>query len=308
MNQPATNRLFLWRFWCLLCLSAVTCVALLSACAGDQAERIERHKRLASELDNNGLHQAAIEEYGKVLDFDGLTNRQRGNINYLIGRLYFEDLKDYTNSAAYYIKAREYDPDGSFATEATRNLIASLEKLGNVLDARRQLGSATDIDHQPTDGDVVVARIGQRDIWLSEIEDQIRLLPQEYQSQLLNPQAKVKYIHQYVGVELMYNAAVRENYLADPEIQRQKEQMVKRLVVDRFVAEKVITSGQVDSVDVHNFYGANRDSLYQGAPFDSVRSQVYRDYQTQKAEIAYNEYIMNLAQAEQVEFLDRNVR
>ena len=303
MNQAVIDRAL------LIFLPAVTCVALLlSACAGDQTERIEQHKRLASELDNNGLHRAAIEEYEKVLDFSDLTDRQRGNINYLIGRLYFEDLKDYTNAAAYYIKAREYDPDGSFAAEATRNLIASLEKLGNVLDARRQLGSATDIDHQPTDGDVVVARIGQRDIWLSEIDDQIQLLPPEYQSQLLDPQAKVQYIHQYVGVELLYNAAIREDYLADPEVQRQKEQMIKRLLVDRFVAEKVMTSGQIDSVDVRNFYGANRDSLYQGAPFDSVRSQVYRDYQTQKAEVAYNEYIMNLAQAEQVEFLDHNVR
>jgi tetratricopeptide (TPR) repeat protein len=281
---------------------------LLSACSGDRSERIERHKRLASELDNNGLHLAAIEEYEKVLDFDGLTDRQRGNINYLIGRLHFEDLKDYTNAAAYYIKAREYDPDGSFATEATRNLIASLEKQGKVLDARRQLGQAVDIDHRAGDDDVVVARIGGRDIWLSEIDDRIQLLPNEYQTQLLNRQAKIQYIHQYVGVELLYNAAVRENYPADPSLQRQKEQMVKRLVVDRFVADKVMTDTQIDSVDVRNFYNANRDSLYQGVSFDSVRPTAYRDYQTQKAEVAYNEYIQSLAQVEQVEFLDRNVR
>lgn len=306
MNQAVANRALLWSFWCLL---TATCVAvLLGGCAGDRSERIDQHKRLASELDNNGLHLAAIEEYEKVLDFDGLTDRQRGNINYLIGRLYFEDLKDYTQSAAYYIKAREYDPEGSFATEATRNLIASLEKLGNVFDARRQLGAATDIDHQPTDGDVAVARIGQRTIWRSEIEDQIQTLPPEYQSQLLNPQARIQYVHQFVGVELLYNAAIRENYLANPDVQRQKERLVKSLVVDRFVAEKIMTKNTIDSVDVRNFYGANRDSLYQGAPFDSVRPQVYRDYQTQKAEIAYNEYITNLAQVEQVEFLDQNVR
>lgn len=308
MNQVVINRALLWTFWCLLTVTCVSLMALFGACTGDQSERIERHKRLASELDNNGLHRAAIEEYEKVLDFDGLTNRQRGNINYLIGRLYFEDVKDYTSAAAYYIKAREYDPEGSFAAEATRNLIASLEKSGNVLDARRQLGSATDIDHKPTDGDKVVARIGQRSIWLSEVEDQIQLLPPEYQTQLLNPQAKIQYVHQYVGVELLYAAAVRENYAADPEVQRQKEQMVKRLLVDRFVSEKVVTSTTIDSVDVRNFYGANRDSLYQGAAFDSVRSRVYRDYQTQKAEVVYNEYISGLAQAEQVEFYDQNVR
>jgi len=283
---------------------------LLSGCGQvDHSQRIAQHKRLAGELNNNGLHRAAIEEYRQVLAYGDLSNQQRGNINYLIARTYYESLRDYQNAAAYYIKAKEYDPDGSFTSEATKNLVASLEKLGNVLDARRQLGSATDIDHQPTDdNDVVVARIGNREIRLSEIEDQIALLPSDYQARLVNREAKTQYVHQYVGVELLYNAAVREDYLSDPEIQREKEQLVKRFLVDRFVADKVVPPGTIDTVDVRNFYLANKDSLYNGAPFDSVRFRAYRDYQAQKAEVAYHEYIKGLAEVEKVEFLDHNIK
>jgi len=291
---------------CALLIPAV----MLSSCGeADHSARIDRHKRLAGELDNNKLPLAAIEEYEKILAFDDLSDRERGNISYLIARIYYEDLKDYRNAAAYYVRAKEYDPNGSFVTEASRNLVASLEKLGNVLDARRQLGAVTNIDHQPADDDdAVVARIGGRDVWLSEVEDQIVLLPPEIQSQLTDRRAKVQYVHQYVGVELLYNAAVREDYLSRPDIQRQHEQLEKRLVVDQFVSEKVMPDLNIDTIDVRNFYRANKDSLYNGAPLDSVRAQVYRDYQSEKANAAYNDYIMRLAEAEKVEFLDQNVK
>ncbi len=283
---------------------------LLGACGqADHTARIDKHKRLAGELSSNALYQAAIDEYHKVLAYDDVADRQRANICYLIARVYFEDMKDYRQAAAYYIRAREYDPEGSFASEASKNLVASLEKLGNVLDARRQLGAAASIDHQPTDdSDVIVARLGGRDVWLSEVEAQIALLPADLQTRLVDPAAKQQYVHQYVGVELLYNAAVREDYLADPEVQRQKEQIVKRLLVDRFVAEKVMPQVTLDTVDVRNYYAANKDSLYNGAPYDSVRAQAFRDYQTVKAETVYNEYIMKLAEAEKVEFLDHNIR
>jgi tetratricopeptide (TPR) repeat protein len=297
-------------FLCLLLAAALLVGMMALSCSrADRSAQIEMHKRLAGELDNNNLPLAAVEEYQKALALDGLSDPERGSLCYLIARIYYEGLKDYKSAAAYYIRAKGYDPQGSYATEASRNLVASLEKIGNVLDARRHLDASTNVDHKAADqNDVVVARFGGREIWLSEVEDQIRLLPADVQSQLTSRQAKLEYVHQYVGVELLYAAALREDYLSKPEIQKQRELMEKRLVVDNFVSEKVMPGVQVDTADLRNFYVANRDSLYHGAPLDSVKSQVWHDYQSRKAETAYNEYIMHLAQAEKVEFLDQNVR
>jgi tetratricopeptide (TPR) repeat protein len=290
-------------------MTVVTGLFISSCGQADHSAQIEAYKRLAGELSSNNLPLAAIEEYQKVLAFDDLSDQERGNISYLIARVYYEDLKDYRNAAAYYIRAKEYDPNGSYVSEASKNLVASLEKIGNVLDARRNLSAATDLDHKPSDAsDVVVAKIGQRDIWLSEVEDQITLLPAELQEQLTTREARQQYVRQYVGVELLYAAAVREDYLSKPEVQRQREMYEKRMLVDRFVADKILPSIQIDTVDLGNFYRANKDILYQGASLDSVRAQVYQDYHSQKAEAAYNEYIMRLVASEKVEFLDHNVR
>ncbi|HUV31232.1 MAG TPA: hypothetical protein VMY05_09115 [Acidobacteriota bacterium] len=284
--------------------------ALLVACqsesAPDEAEMTLR-KQLAGELRDNKLFEAAIEEYRAILQFKGVPPRQMANINYLIARIYFEDLKDYPKAASYYMRARALDPEGSFMAEASQNLVASLQKMGNVVDARRELAAAADVDGQPrSPDDVPVARIGEEPVWRSEVERAIQTLPPELQERILTPEAKVEFVRQYVGVELLYRAAARENYLSHPEIVRQQEQVVRKLVVDKYLVDKVIPQISIDTLDVRNYYLAHQGDRYDDKPYDSVRAQVFLDYQQEKAETAYSEYINRLAEGERVEFLDYN--
>ena len=292
-------------------LAGVAVVFVLNSCNQvDHSARIEDHKRLAADLRGNSLFDAAIDEYEQVLAFDDLESKDRGNICYLIGRIYFEDLKDYEEAAAWFVRARDYDPNASYANEASRNLVASLEKLGNVLDARRQMSQAVDIEggKPANDKDVVVAKIGDRDIYLSEIDRQIQALPPDVQAQLTDRESKLGYINQYIGVELLYNAATRENYLADPRVQKQLDRVTKSVVVDMFVSDKIMPGVKIDPVDVGNYYDAHKNDKYGGKPFDSVQVDVVRDYKSVKAEAAYRDYVSNLVKAEKVQILDHNVK
>lgn len=270
---------------------------------------IERNKKMAGELRDNKLYNEAVEEYKAILSLEALDDRQRGNINYLIGKIYFEDLKDFEKAAAYYLRARDFDPEGSFMDEASRNLVASLEKLGHYLDAKREMGAVTDIQTQPADkNDVEVARIGGVPVWRSQIEQQLQNLPPDIQKQFMSREAKINFIQQYVGVELLYHAAVREGFDRDPEIVKKKDLILKQLLVEKFVLEKVMPEVKIDTMDVRNFYLAHKDNRYNKAPYDSVKAQVFLDYQSDKANAAYSNYIARLAQMEQVEFLDHNIK
>lgn len=288
----------------------LVCALGMGACSQiDNSARIDSHKKLAGELESNRLYRAAVAEYEKVLEYPDLDEKHRANICYLIARISYEDIRDFEQAAAYYLRAREYDPEGSFVQEASRNLVASLEKLGNVVDAKRQLDKAANVDSGPaSDSDVVVAKIGDRSIWLSEINRQIAGLDPNVQKELLSAAGKREFVHQYVGVELLYQAAMRENYLSDPEIQAARERLTRQLLVNKYVMNNVIPKIKTDTLDVRNFYTANKDTRYDGKPYDSVRAQVFLDYQNQKAESAYDDYIRNLAQAERVEVFDKNVR
>ncbi len=286
-------------------------IVIVSSCNNsiDNTASIERYKKLAGELRDNRLYTAAVDEYKKVLKFESIDNSERANINYLIGRIYFENILDYENAAAYYIKAQSLDPDAPFSTEASRKLIASLEKMGNVVDAKRQLDAIVNLDAGPkNDKDAIVAKVGTIPIYMSEIDNNIQQLPPESQKQFLNPQSKIEFMHQHVGMELLYHAAIRENYDDDAEVKKQQQLFNKQLLINKYIVDKVMPQIKIDTNDVKNYYQANKINRYKDAPFDSVKAQVFMDYQSEKTQSAFGDYISMLAKKEKVEFFDHKVR
>lgn len=293
--------------WVLL---SVVSILMLSSCMEpDYTELIDEHKHLAGELKDNKLYNAAVEEYKKILEFKSIDFKTRANINYLIAKIYFENIKDYENAASYYIRAQSLNPEGSFKNEASKNVVASFEKMGNLLDARRKLRALTDIDSKSKkEGDVEVARIGNEPVWLSEIDQQIQSMPLDQQNKFRSKEAKLKFVQQYIGVELMYRSAVRENYGDDPEIKKRQQQMLRQLIVDKYIVDKVMPQIKIDSMDVRYFYQANAADRYDNKPYDSVKAQVFMDYQNEKASQTFNDYINKLSQKEKVQILEHNIR
>lgn len=293
-------------------LVVVVATMLVAGCSGsaDHTEAIDRHKKLASELRDNRLYDAAVEEYQRILAYDELDDPTRAGINYLIGRLYFENIEDYEKAAGYYVRAKALDPNGDFVMEASKNLVTALERSGNLVNAKRQLDQLTDVGADPeNDKDVAVARIGGVPVWRSQIEDAIEMLPPELQEQYTRDRAaRVAFMHQYVASELFYHAAIREGFDDDKEIKQRTRELNRQLLVEKYVREKVLPQIQIDTSDVRNFYLANKDSRYNGAPYDSVQARVLIDYQSQKAESAFQDYVSMLARKERVEFLDQNVK
>jgi tetratricopeptide (TPR) repeat protein len=295
----------------LLVIPTVILWSVLCSCEGGGNTEIaaERNKKLAGELRDNKLYRAAIEEYEQLLRMSELEDAERANVCYLMGKVYFEDLGDYSNAAACFVRARALDPNGSFMPELSKSLVASFQKMGRIVDASRQMAAVTDIDTTaPRSGDEIVAKVGGEPIWRSEVEEQIQTLPADLQQRLINPSARAEYLHQYVGIEVLYRAAMREGYDGNQQIQRQQRMLHKKLLVDQYVLDKVMPQVRVDTADVRNFYLAHKDQAYRGAPYDSVRAQVFLDYQTEKAEAAFSEYVARLAEAEKVEFFDDRMR
>jgi tetratricopeptide (TPR) repeat protein len=280
----------------------------LSCAQTDYSEAIARHKKLAGQLRDNKLYEAAVDEYNKLLEIEALETSERANVNYLIGRIYFEDLQDYSNAAAYYVRAKALDPDGSFVNQASRNLVTALEKMGRMADAQRELSAATDIDDSsPDTGSVMVAKIGDDPVWLHEVEREIQKLPPETQKEFTHRQGKIDFAHQYVAGELIYRAARREGYHEEPEVQRQLDDLKRKLLVDQYVVDKIMPQVSIDSLDVRNYYEAHRDGRYEGQPYDSVKAQVFLDYSSRKAQAALDQYLGKLLKAERVEFYDANI-
>lgn len=267
-------------------------------------------KSLAGELTDNNLYQAAIDEYKSILSDPNIENETRANINYMIGRIYFDNLADYENAAAYYIKARSLYPEGSFYDEAGRNLIACLEKMGRILDAKRELDKTVNIDsvYAEHEGETVIAKIGDKPVFMSDIKENIQNLPPQMQKEFLSKESKLEALNGYIGVELIYRAAVREGYNTNPELIKLTERITKQAVVESYIQEKVMKDVTIDNNDVQNFYQANKELRYADKEFEEVKEQVYRDYQGEKAQQAFQNYVNKLAAVENVQIFEEKIK
>lgn len=269
---------------------------------------VDESKKLAGELADNNLPAAAIEEYRRILDRGGLDNQAKGAICYLIGKTYFEDVGDYENAAAYYVRARSLDPNASYNNEAGKNLIAALEKMGRRLDARRELDRQTnlipDTAHAPGK---IVAKIGNRDITLAEYNEAVRMLPQEMQDKLTSPEEKRKFLDQMIGRELIYNAAVREGFDRDPGILRDLKSLEKDYLTQYYIRQKVAPTINPDQAELEMYFKANKDK-YGGKELADVRDQVTQDYIMYKGQKTIGDYISSLSQAEKVQVFEENLK
>jgi len=271
---------------------------------------ISLQKSMAGELADNNLYEAAVDEYKNILENGDIETESAANINYMIGRIYFDNLSDYDNAAAYYIRARSLNPDGSFYDEAGRKLIACMEKMGRILDAKRELDKSVNIDsvYAEHEGETVIAKIGDNPVFMSDIEENIQNLPPEMQKQFLSKESKIEALNGYVGIELIYRAAVREGYNDTPEIVKLIERITKQAVVDRYLQEKVMVNMRIDDNDVLNYYRANKTEKYDDKSFEEIKEQVYRDYQGEKSQQVFQNYVNNLAAVENVQIFEEKIK
>ncbi len=271
-----------------------------------EAELVKDARKLAGELSDNNLPAAAIEEYRRILSQSALTKPERGAVNYLIGRTYFEDVGDYEQAASYYIRARALDANASYATEAGRNLITCLERLGRSSDARRELESQASIEPDTSTGKLV-AVVGSEKITVTEFNRAYDMLPDEAQAMYSSESGKKEFLNQLVGRELIYHAALREGFDHETEVRQAMKGIEKDYLVQYYSQRKIAPTVKPDTASLNLYYNANKAN-YGDKPFDEVKQKVSQDYMTYLGQKTIREYMDGLLQVEKVQTFEENLR
>ena len=274
--------------------------------AGDEV--VADAKKLAGELADNNLPYAAVEEYQKVLDRGNLSRSERGAVNYLIGKIYFEDIGDYEKAAAYFVRARALDEHGSYVAEAGKNLITSLERLGRRLDARRELDFQTSLEPDTSKtGGKLVAKVGAGTITVADFNAAAQSLPPDMQDKLTSPAEKRKFLDQLIGRELIYHAALREGLDKEDRLQKEIKNLEKELLIQFYTREKIAPTVRPDTNDLKLYFNANKQQ-YGDKALDEVKDKVVQDYMNYVGQKAINEYISGLLKAEPVQVFEENLK
>jgi tetratricopeptide (TPR) repeat protein len=272
---------------------------------GEQKTDFAQQQDLAAELEESKLYAQAVTEYERLLDMGRLNREKQANINYIMGGIYLNNLNDYENAAARFIRAKLLDPESELKDRINKSLVICFERMGRSLEAQRQLERSTDLDQNQRGqkGGVVVARIRDREITMGELENEIEKLPPSVQSQFKGREGKLKFLQNYIGSELLYHTALRRGLDKDKDVREGILQFEKQVMINRLLSEEIPQDVEISENDIKLYYDAHKDE-FEDKKLDEVRSQIETELRKMKQEEVYNKLISRMLEAEQVKIFD----
>ena len=271
---------------------------------------IQEIEEYADILINRELYAQAVEAYKEALQRPGIARPERAKLNYLLATIYLEHLKDYANALARFEKVKQLAPQSALAHDAEKKIVQCLEGLGRPLDAQVEMEQSVALSPETTvvKRGPVVAKIGQREITLGEIEERINQLPSSLRNQFAKPEAKLKFLQEYVVTQLLADAAKRKGYDSDPEVKRGVEEAKKSLMVQKLLEEQLVTKVMPDEQVLRGYYQTHRQRYVvtkNGKPigtksFALAKSEVLKDYLEEKKQEQYRRLIEEQLKAQEV--------
>jgi tetratricopeptide (TPR) repeat protein len=305
-RESQTNLLSFVTLTLLVILIVISILVYLRLGSLTQAKLdVTQQQDFASELVDNKLYSQAIAEYDKLLDWGKLDQTKQANINYIVGSIYLDYLGDYENAAARFVKAKFLNPGSELKDKINKNLVICFERMGRSLEAQKQLEQSTNLSQTETQkkGGVVVARIGDREITMTDLENEIEKLPPSVQTQFKDKKGKLRFLQQYIGAELLYDTALRRGLDKDKDVIEGAFQMKKQLMINKLLTEEIPQDIQTSESEIKLYYDAHKED-FKDKNLDEVKSQIESELKRQKQQEAYNKLVTKMMEAEKVKIYD----
>lgn len=297
-------------------------IVLATGCGTKSGPKVlgDKVREYANDLYNRELFKQAIEQYKLYLSNYDVSNKEQANINYIIGDIYFDRLKDYENALASYLKVKHFYPESSLIEEINKKVVACLERLERSVDAQQALKETTSLDPgsvAPNRPGEVIARIGNRNITMGDLNFEINQLPPNMRQQFADRNKKLEFLNQYLTTEMLFNSAKREGLDNDKEVLEQAFQAKKRFMVYKLLEQRVAQNIQTTETDLQLYYEANKDqytekdkdgNVLREKSIAEVRDQVARDYYQKRYLDESQRLISRMMEAESVRIFEDKIQ
>lgn len=295
------------RFIILLSAQVIIGLLILFAIFWQPLETEKDHLRtVGSHLVTVGLKEEGAKYYEKFLEQNGISSSTRSKIALSLGQIY-ESLGNLEKALGYYYLVTSNDEK----KEASKQIVSLLERLNKTQSAQMELDALSSLNKEkPRSGDVVVAKVGDKSIFLKDINSAIDLLPKELKENYSKKEMKQEFIKRYVADELLYNKAQRLGFDRESTLTEKVELIKKQLLIQKVLETEMKDKLKVDEKDIKNFYKANESKYQKGkksTSFESVKGEVERDYVQEKSQGIYEKLMEDNLKAKEVKLFLENV-
>ena len=186
----------------------------------------------------------------------------------------------------------------------TKNLSAAKTNTSGVAESTAESEALEEaLDQPPKEKNAkVIAKIGDREITLTELQSEIQKLPPGYPVNFNDKKGKVDFLKQYIGVLLLYQEAQKKGLANDPEILKQTLETKKGLMVDKYLNAE-IPIPEISDSEVEVFYAMNKAQL-PGRKYEEIKDQLKFELIQQKRREAYNNLVAKLIQDDKVKIFE----
>ncbi|MCM8775995.1 MAG: peptidylprolyl isomerase [Candidatus Omnitrophica bacterium] len=260
-------------------------------------------REYANRLKANGLTEQAAQAFEDYLQRSHVDDRTRANIYYTVGEMFFQG-KKYEDALSYFYKTEIANPDFPLKSELGTYIVACLENMGKGLDAEYQLESRATLsgeEREKKPSGEVVARIGNREITMGEVNAQIEKLPPWLSDEFKKDETrKLEFLQNYVAGELLFEKGRKLGLDKDPEVRERIADYQKELIIQKTVSQEITGKVKAEPEDVRNYYEAHKDRYKTEAKlkFEHILTDSKEKAEEILAKISSGSDFHNLAQSE----------
>ncbi len=223
-------------------------------------------RQVASKLKAAGANEQAAMLYADYLNADGILPSDHAAIAFSLGELQLERGRFQAALRWYYEAQMQLErisgnDRASLKEEVNRKVVYTLERMGKSHAAREALKASVALGAGQSSrshgvADPIVAQVGAKTVYRSDIQRAYDELPDAMKQQ--SGEGMTGFAKQYVAELLMRRKAEKLGYDRDPEVLRQLNDVMRRLMVSKFVQEEVVAKQELNEADVATYFTANR--------------------------------------------------
>ncbi|KAA3617818.1 MAG: hypothetical protein D8M58_00275 [Calditrichaeota bacterium] len=276
--------------------------------------------QLANTFYNNGLYEAAVNEYLEYINNYAVDANRQASTFYNIANIYFDRINDYEKALQYYFKIKYLYPESTLQGEVGKRIVNCLERLKRSKDANRYVQQEAALDKnsvQEKRPGAVLAEIGERKITQGDIDFEISKMPSYMQNQFADKKGRQEFLQQFVIQELLYDTAKKQGLDKDKEVIEGTFRIQKSLMSEKILQAEMKDQPQITAADAQLFYNANKDryaekdekgKIKKQKAFNEVAEQAARDLAFQRQQEAYQRLAERLIKANNVKIYEDKVK
>tara|TARA_Y100001934_G_scaffold39149_1_gene45973 strand:+ start:715 stop:1692 length:978 start_codon:yes stop_codon:yes gene_type:complete len=271
-------------------LFGIVMVTLLSILALELSHYVEDTEasqgllQVAAQLKSSGLLEESSELYEKYLE-KSTMHPDFPATAFALAENYIQQ-GQFEKALAWLYRA-ERKAEANLKNKIAKKIVYSLERLGKVQAANTALESRTSMNPekmQRSETDKVLARIGDEEIYQSDLEQAVSNLPPAMAKNLSSsPENKQLLLKQMIADRLLAKKARKLEMHKSSEYTRKVEQLSQQILITDYMEKEIFQKLKPKEIDLENHYNAHLQRYTpkgseEPLAFEKIKERVMNDY------------------------------